>query len=61
VPDNLTEGIDVVVEGTLQQDRFHGHKVITRCASKYERTKSVATGKIVPEKVTQLYTSRSEI
>jgi cytochrome c-type biogenesis protein CcmE len=42
VPDNLVEGIDVVIEGTLQRDGFHGHKLITRCASKYERTESVA-------------------
>ena len=36
LPDNLAEGIDVVVEGTLQHDGIHAHKVITRCASKYE-------------------------
>ena len=36
LPDNLAEGIDVVVEGTLQADGIHGDKVITRCASKYQ-------------------------
>lgn len=36
LPDNFAEGIDVVVEGTLQSDVIRGHKVITRCASKYE-------------------------
>jgi cytochrome c-type biogenesis protein CcmE len=54
VPDNLGEEIDVVVEGTLQVDGFHGHKVITRCASKYERTKAVATRDEFPEQATRL-------
>jgi cytochrome c-type biogenesis protein CcmE len=36
MPDNLVENIDVVVEGTLQADGIHGHKIMTRCASKYE-------------------------
>lgn len=36
LPDNLAEGIDVVVEGTLQPDgRLAGQRVLTRCASKY--------------------------
>lgn len=36
LPDNLTERMEVVVEGVLQGDgRLQGHKVITRCASKY--------------------------
>jgi len=34
--DNFAENIEVVVEGTLQNDGIHGHKVITRCASKYK-------------------------
>jgi cytochrome c-type biogenesis protein CcmE len=42
MPDNLAEDIDVVVEGVLQGDRLHGHKVITRCASKYEPKQKVA-------------------
>jgi cytochrome c-type biogenesis protein CcmE len=42
IPDNLAEDIDVVVEGVLQGDRLHGHKVITRCASKYEPKQKVA-------------------
>jgi cytochrome c-type biogenesis protein CcmE len=36
LPDNLTEDIEVVVEGKYHEDRLDGHKVITRCASKYE-------------------------
>lgn len=36
LPDNLAENIDVVVEGTLQANGIDGHKVITRCASKYQ-------------------------
>lgn len=36
LPDNLAEGMDVVVEGKLQRDgRLEGDAVITRCASKY--------------------------
>ena len=35
LPDNLAEGIDVVVEGRLESGRLRGHKVLTRCASKY--------------------------
>ncbi len=37
LPDNLAENIDVVVEGTLQNDIVSGQKVITRCASKYKQ------------------------
>lgn len=37
LPDNLAEGIDVVVEGHLgQAGVFQADKVLTRCASKYE-------------------------
>ena len=43
LPDNLAEGIDVVVEGTLQADGIHGDKVITRCASKYQPMDKTAT------------------
>jgi cytochrome c-type biogenesis protein CcmE len=46
IPDNFAENIDVVVEGKLENDRIHGHKVITRCASKYkpaENTHSAAS------------------
>jgi cytochrome c-type biogenesis protein CcmE len=36
LPDNLAEGIEVVVEGSLRPDgQLQGDKVITRCASKY--------------------------
>ena len=37
LPDNLAEDMDVVVEGTLEQDGLlRGEKVLTRCASKYQ-------------------------
>lgn len=42
MPDNLAEDIDVVVEGVLQDDGILGHKVITRCASKYEPKEALA-------------------
>lgn len=45
LPDNLAEDIDVVVEGTLQADGFHGDKVITRCASKYQPEEVAASGR----------------
>jgi cytochrome c-type biogenesis protein CcmE len=43
MPDNFAENIDVVVEGTLQNDGIHGHKVITRCASKYNPKEMINT------------------
>ena len=37
LPDNLAEGMDVVVEGQLEASGvLRGDKVLTRCASKYE-------------------------
>jgi cytochrome c-type biogenesis protein CcmE len=37
LPDNLAEGIEVVVEGRLETPHLlKGQKVITRCASKYQ-------------------------
>lgn len=48
LPDNLTEGIDVVVEGRLEQSGvLSGRKVLTRCASKYE-SKAGSPGKAQP-------------
>ncbi len=36
IPDNLAEGIEVVVEGRLEDTGLvRGNKVLTRCASKY--------------------------
>ncbi|MDC0935997.1 cytochrome c maturation protein CcmE [Pirellulales bacterium] len=36
IPDNLAEGIDVVVEGRVQSAGIvQGNRVLTRCASKY--------------------------
>jgi cytochrome c-type biogenesis protein CcmE len=42
MPDNLAEEIEVVVEGRLEDGRLDGHKVITRCASKYVPKELVA-------------------
>lgn len=49
-PDNLAEDIDVVVEGKLQAGVVAGHKVITRCASKYQPRNSVAARHEMPDK-----------
>jgi cytochrome c-type biogenesis protein CcmE len=36
IPDNLAEGMEVVVEGQLEnQHSVRGHKLMTKCASKY--------------------------
>ena len=36
IPDNLAEGMEVVVEGQLErQNLVRGHKVMTKCRSKY--------------------------
>jgi cytochrome c-type biogenesis protein CcmE len=36
LPDNLSEGKDVVIEGSLREDcTIHATTIITRCASKY--------------------------
>ena len=50
LPDNLAEGIDVVVEGTIQADEIHGDKVITRCASKYQPADRMAARDEPPAK-----------
>lgn len=40
LPDNLTENIDVVVEGQLEPGaQLRGDRILTRCASKYEPRK----------------------
>lgn len=45
LPDNLAEGVEVVVEGALAGDgSLQGHKVITRCASKYAPAEGSQTG-----------------
>lgn len=46
MPDNLAENIDVVVEGRLKNDCLHGHKVITRCASKYRQAEKDHVAKV---------------
>ena len=50
LPDNLAENMDVVVEGTLQDDGIRGYKVITRCASKYE-PKRTAMDQVVDQPI----------
>lgn len=46
LPDNLTEGSEVVVEGRLEPGGvLHGDKVLTKCASKYsEADRGAADG-----------------
>ena len=44
LPDNLAEGIDVVVQGRLEKPGLlSGEKVLTRCASKYESQRPAAS------------------
>ncbi len=56
LPDNLTESMDVVVEGRCEAGgKIVGDKVLTRCASKYESTEqndstSVPTVSLTREK-----------
>ncbi len=43
LPDNLAEGIEVVVEGRLEDaSLLRGDKVLTRCASKYQSEQAAA-------------------
>ena len=50
VPDNLAEGIDVVVEGRLGTDgTFQCSKLLTKCASKYASKRSADFDGSVPE------------
>jgi cytochrome c-type biogenesis protein CcmE len=45
-PDNLVEGMDVVVEGRLEgPGLLRGEKLLTRCASKYKSSPVDASGK----------------
>ena len=44
LPDNLAEGIAVLVEGRLDDaGLLHGEKVLTRCASKYQSRQAAST------------------
>ncbi len=44
LPDNLVEGMAVLVEGRVDDDGLlHGEKVLTRCASKYQSRQPAAT------------------
>ena len=56
LPDNLAEGIDVVVEGILQSDGIHGDKVITRCASKYQPKDKTAARDQLPASYQPVFT-----
>jgi cytochrome c-type biogenesis protein CcmE len=50
LPDNLAEGIEVVVEGTLRTGcLLDGDRVITRCASKYTPLGEKSVGKETAE------------
>lgn len=45
LPDNLAEDMDVVVEGTIEQNGLlRGDKVMTRCASKYQADADSSSG-----------------
>jgi cytochrome c-type biogenesis protein CcmE len=44
LPDNLANGIAVLVEGRLDDaGLLHGEKVLTRCTSKYQSRQSTST------------------
>ena len=44
LPDNLSEGMDVVVEGHVENSGlFKGDQVLTRCASKYATSRPQVT------------------
>lgn len=46
LPDNLADGSQVVVEGQLEPTgTLRGDKILTRCASKYETAKPLASRK----------------
>lgn len=50
LPDNLAEGIAVLVEGRLDDAGvLHGEKVLTRCASKYQSLKPAAVANATSE------------
>jgi len=46
LPDNLADGLEVVVEGRLEQTgTLRGDRILTRCASKYATAKPLASPK----------------
>jgi cytochrome c-type biogenesis protein CcmE len=52
LPDNLAEGIAVLVEGRLDDaGLLHGGKVLTRCASKYQSRQPTSTVGTVSQKM----------
>ena len=52
LPDNLAEGIDVVVQGRLDASgRLRADKILTRCASKYESRVPAAPSRNAPPAV----------
>jgi len=36
VPDTFTVGVEVIIEGVMQEDTFHAKSLMTKCPSKYE-------------------------
>ena len=36
VPDTFTVGVEVIIEGVMQEDAFHAKSLMTKCPSKYE-------------------------
>ena len=51
LPDNLAEGIAVLVEGRLDEaGLLHGGKVLTRCAGKYQSRQPTSTVGTVSQK-----------
>jgi cytochrome c-type biogenesis protein CcmE len=49
LPDNLTEGMEVVVEGRLEQAGvLRGDKILTKCASKYDARQPPPTPAQIP-------------
>jgi cytochrome c-type biogenesis protein CcmE len=56
LPDNLAEGIAVLVEGRLDDAGvLHGEKVLTRCASKYKSLKPAAVANATNEATREGY------
>ena len=54
LPDNLAEGIAVLVEGRIDDGGvLHGEKVLTRCDGKYELAKGESVKGTVPFSLTR--------
>lgn len=46
LPDNLAEGIAVLVEGRMDCGVLQGEKVLTRCASKYQSRQPISSANV---------------